>query len=120
MRVRDGIRTRRHAGSGVSAPPEIRRCRPRSSESPVKTRGPAGCSTRARARHRSRDRRRRMRPLKDAEHLFRLAALFAAGLFVFGIARAELVPASFGTLGHYRANAIDDIRARPVAYAGQA
>lgn len=61
-----------------------------------------------------------MRPLKDAEHLFRLAALFAAGLFVFGIARAELVPASFGTLGHYRANAIDDIRARPVAYAGQA
>jgi cytochrome c7-like protein len=60
------------------------------------------------------------RPFKDAEHLFRLAALFIAGLLVFGIARAELVPPSFGTLGHYRANAIGEIRSRPVAYAGQA
>src|SRR4051812_41265282 len=61
-----------------------------------------------------------MRPFKDAEHLLRLASLFLAGVLVFTIARAELVPASFGTLGHYRANAIDDVRARPIAHAGQA
>jgi uncharacterized CHY-type Zn-finger protein len=56
---------------------------------------------------------------KDMEHLLRLAALFVAGLLVFSVARAELVPASFGALGHYRANAIDEIRAKPLQYAGQ-
>jgi len=61
-----------------------------------------------------------MRPFKDAEHLLRLAALFLAGALVFGIARAEFVPASFGKLGHYRATAIDDVRRRPIAHAGQA
>jgi hypothetical protein len=56
---------------------------------------------------------------KDVEHLLRLAGLFVAGLLVFGIARAELVPAGFGKYGHYRAGAIDDVRALPVVYAGQ-
>lgn len=57
---------------------------------------------------------------KDAEHLVRLAALFVFFVLIFAIARAEFVPASFGTLGHYRANAIDDVRSRPIAHAGQA
>src|SRR3954469_25562316 len=61
-----------------------------------------------------------MRPFKDAEHLLRLASLFVAAVLVFTVARAELVPASFGKFGHYRANAIDDVRARPIAHAGQA
>jgi len=61
-----------------------------------------------------------MRRFKDVEHLVRLAALFAAGILVFSIARAQLVPAGFGTLGHYRASAIDDARAQPLAHAGQA
>jgi len=61
-----------------------------------------------------------MKRFKDVEHLLRLAVFFLAGLLVFAIARAELVPESFGKLGHYRANAIDDVRARPIAHAGQA
>ena len=61
-----------------------------------------------------------MRRFKDAEHLLRLAAFFLAAVLVFAVARAEFVPASFGKFGHYRANAIDDIRARPIAHAGQA
>jgi predicted CXXCH cytochrome family protein len=61
-----------------------------------------------------------MKRFKDVEHLLRLAGLFAVGLLVFGVARAELVPAGFGTLGHYRAGAIDDVRAKPLVHAGQA
>lgn len=61
-----------------------------------------------------------MRRFKDVEHLLRLAALFVVGLLVFGVARAALVPEDFGKYGHYRAGAIDDVRARPVHYAGQA
>jgi uncharacterized CHY-type Zn-finger protein len=60
-----------------------------------------------------------MKSFKDAAHLVRLAVLFAVGLLVFGVARAALVPKDFGALGHYRAGAIDDARARPIAYAGQ-
>ena len=56
---------------------------------------------------------------KDVEHLFRLAAIFAFGILTFAIARAQLVPDDFGRLGHYRAGAIDEIRARPIAHAGQ-
>lgn len=61
-----------------------------------------------------------MKRFKDVEHLVRLAALFALGLLVFSIARAELIPADFGTLGHYRASAVDDERKTAVIYAGQA
>jgi hypothetical protein len=60
-----------------------------------------------------------MKRFKDVAHLVRLAVLFAAGLLVFSVARAALVPKDFGTLGHYRAGAIDDVRAKPIAYAGQ-
>lgn len=60
------------------------------------------------------------RPFKDVEHLIRLAALFAAGLLVFAVARAELVPEDFGKYGHYRAGAIDDAAAWPRSYAGRA
>lgn len=61
-----------------------------------------------------------MKRFKDYEHLVRLAGLFVGGLLVFGVARAALVPEGFGKYGHYRAGAIDDVRARPVHYAGQA
>ena len=61
-----------------------------------------------------------MKRFKDVEHLVRLAALFAAALLVFTIARAALIPADFGKLGHYRASAIDDVRAKPLMHAGQA
>jgi len=60
-----------------------------------------------------------MKRFKDVEHLLRLAALFVAAILVFAVARAELVPATFGTLGHYRATAVDDVRAKVPEYAGQ-
>ena len=60
-----------------------------------------------------------MKRFKDVEHLVRLAALFLVAILVFGVARAALVPKGFGTLGHFRAGAIDDIRAKTPEYAGQ-
>ena len=58
--------------------------------------------------------------LKDKEHLFRMAALFAAGAVLFLIARAVFVPKSFGQYGHYRAGALTDVRSKSVVYAGRA
>jgi hypothetical protein len=59
------------------------------------------------------------RRFRDAEHLIRMAAIFAGGLLAFLLARTIFVPDDFGVLGHYRLSAIDDVRARPAAYAGQ-
>jgi len=56
--------------------------------------------------------------LKDAGHLFRLAAVFLLGLVAFLVIRSLLVPRSFGRYGHYRANAIGEIAALPISYAG--
>jgi hypothetical protein len=58
--------------------------------------------------------------LRDAEHLFRLAAVFVALGVAFLLARAVFTPAGFGVYGHYRAGALLDARNRPVAYAGRA
>jgi ribosomal protein L37AE/L43A len=55
---------------------------------------------------------------KDAGHLFRLAAVFLVGLVVFLVVRNVLVPRSFGRYGHYRADAIAEIAALPINYAG--
>ena len=57
--------------------------------------------------------------IKDSQHLIRAAALFVAGILVFLIVRAILVPADFGKLGHYRAGALDDAMTRPLVYAGR-
>ena len=56
---------------------------------------------------------------RDVEHLLRLAAIFAFGMVTFAVVRAQLVPEDFGRLGHYRASAVDEIRARPIVHAGQ-
>jgi hypothetical protein len=53
------------------------------------------------------------------EHLFRVAALFAGGILVFLILQGLLVPKGFGVYGHFRAGALDDNRARPLAFAGR-
>ena len=58
--------------------------------------------------------------LKDKEHLFRMAALFAAGAVLFLIVRAVLVPKGFGLYGHYRAGALADNRVRAPRFAGRA
>jgi hypothetical protein len=59
------------------------------------------------------------RLFKDEAHLVRLVGLLAAGLVGFLLLRGLLVPDDFGVYGHYRAGALDDNRARPVAFAGQ-
>jgi hypothetical protein len=59
-----------------------------------------------------------MKAFKDAGHLFRLAGLFVAGILVFLGMRVFLVPKSFGQYGHYRGDAIAEIAARPVNFAG--
>jgi hypothetical protein len=59
-----------------------------------------------------------MNVFKDAGHLFRLAAVFIAGLLIFLVIRGFLVPKSFGQFGHYRANAVAEIAARPIKFAG--
>lgn len=58
--------------------------------------------------------------LRDAEHLIRLGLLFAAGLLVFLVVRAQLVPAGFGELGHFRAGAIGANQEREPRFAGRA
>jgi hypothetical protein len=54
------------------------------------------------------------------EHLVRVAALFLAGVLVFLVLQAVLVPKGFGLYGHYRAGALEENRTRPVAFAGRA
>jgi Cytochrome c554 and c-prime len=56
--------------------------------------------------------------LKDAEHLLRVALVFAVGAVVFILVRAVLVPRSFGEYGHYRGKAITEMAAQPVVFAG--
>jgi len=56
--------------------------------------------------------------LKDAEHLMRLAAVFAAAFILFLALRSYFVPKSFGQYGHYRGDALQEIMARPTNYAG--
>jgi hypothetical protein len=59
-----------------------------------------------------------MANLKDAGHLFRMAAVFAVGIVLFLVLRSIFVPKTFGQYGHYRAAAIAEVAARPVMFAG--
>lgn len=59
-----------------------------------------------------------MRDFKDAEHLFRLLSVFVVGLIAFLLLRGSMVPRSFGQYGHYRGNAIAEIAASPISFAG--
>jgi hypothetical protein len=57
--------------------------------------------------------------LKDAGHLIRPAVVFLAGLLLFIVVRAAVLPKDFGKFGHYRPGAIEVARAKPIHYAGQ-
>ncbi len=59
-----------------------------------------------------------MSVFKDVGHLFRFMGLFVLAFVVFLVVRGYVVPKSFGEYGHYRGNAITDIAARPVRFAG--
>ena len=59
-----------------------------------------------------------MSAFRDAGHLFRLLGVFVAGVLLFLVIRAFLVPKSFGEYGHYRGAALAEIAARPINFAG--
>ena len=61
---------------------------------------------------------RTLAKLKDVEHLLRLAAVFVFGILLFILARAQFVPKSFGQYGHYRGDALKELAARELRYAG--
>src|SRR5581483_2654176 len=56
--------------------------------------------------------------LSDAEHLVRLAVLGAIVLLVFLAVRHAVVPAGFGEYAPSRASSLDEVRARPISFAG--
>jgi hypothetical protein len=55
----------------------------------------------------------------DSAHLIRPALVILAGLGLFLILRGAVIPKDFGKYGHFRPGALDLVRSRPVAYAGQ-
>jgi len=60
-----------------------------------------------------------LRRFSDWVHLVRPALVLIAGMGVFLIIRAAVVPKDFGKYGHYRPAALDLVRSHPVNYAGQ-
>ncbi|HLK50333.1 MAG TPA: hypothetical protein VKT49_19455 [Bryobacteraceae bacterium] len=60
-----------------------------------------------------------MRFFRDAGHLVRPAVVLLAGLAAFLVIRSAVVPKDFGQYGHYRPAALNLIRQRPLAFAGQ-
>ncbi|HUX45777.1 MAG TPA: cytochrome c3 family protein [Terracidiphilus sp.] len=55
---------------------------------------------------------------KDSGHLFRFAGIFVFLFLAFLVIRVFVVPKSFGEYGHYRGNAIKDMAAKPLHFAG--
>jgi hypothetical protein len=51
--------------------------------------------------------------------LIRPAVVLLAGIGLFLVVRAAVVPKGFGQYGHYRPGALDTVRQRPISYAGQ-
>ena len=59
------------------------------------------------------------RLLRDSGHLIRPAIVLLAGIGIFLVIRAAVIPKNFGQYGHYRPGALDLIRSRPISFAGQ-
>ena len=59
-----------------------------------------------------------MAEFKDSAHLIRLAGVFLLGLVLFVVLQRTMTPRSFGRYGPFRGDALAEISARPVAYAG--
>ena len=56
---------------------------------------------------------------RDYEHVLRIAAIFAVGVVLFIAWRGMMVPSSFYQYGHFRGNALRDVMAQPIRFAGQ-
>ncbi len=59
-----------------------------------------------------------MKPPKIPQQIISLVIVFSVVFAVFITLRHFLVPPSFGLYGHYRANAVDEIRQKEIKYAG--
>ena len=57
--------------------------------------------------------------LRTTEHLIRVVILLALGMVIFLVVRRVVVPQDFGRYGHFRAGALDEIRAKPIKFAGR-
>lgn len=57
---------------------------------------------------------------RHARHVLRVSLVFALGFIAFLVIRRSLIPSDFGVYGYYRAGALNEIKARPIAYAGRA
>jgi hypothetical protein len=58
--------------------------------------------------------------LRSTEHLIRVVVILALGVAAFLLIRRAVIPAGFGKYGHFRPAALDDIRGRPIRFAGHA
>jgi hypothetical protein len=56
--------------------------------------------------------------LRNAEHLVRVVLLLALGATAFLLVRHAVIPRDFGKYGHFRPASMDDVRARPIKFAG--
>src|ERR1039458_3000302 len=56
--------------------------------------------------------------LRNAEHLVRVVLLLAIGTITFLLVRHVVIPRDFGKYGHFRPASMDDVRARPIKFAG--
>ncbi len=56
---------------------------------------------------------------QHARHVVRVGVVFVIGFIGFLFARSTLIPPDFGVYGYYRAGALNDIKARPIVYAGR-
>ncbi|MGK2856910.1 MAG: cytochrome c3 family protein [Thermoanaerobaculia bacterium] len=59
-------------------------------------------------------------PFGNVMHLVRMACIFLAGIGLFLVARATLVPDDFGEWGHYRSGAVAENADKPMRFAGRA
>lgn len=59
-----------------------------------------------------------MNTVKIPRQIIGLAFIFAITIGSLIVARMFLVPPTFGTYGHYRADAVDEIAAQEISYAG--
>lgn len=57
--------------------------------------------------------------VRNTEHLIRVVILLALGIVAFLVVQRLVVPPDFGKYGHFRAGALDEIRARPIKFAGR-
>ncbi len=57
---------------------------------------------------------------RHSQHVLRVGAVLLLGFVAFLVLRSVALPSDFGVYGFYRAGALDDAKARPIAYAGRA